>query len=180
MEKTPANVASDKVCPIFIHRSYQASASAPQTRRTPQTCLQPREIFEVTNITVTSDITVSPASQPALPELQTPLTADEAEAFFVAHDGRWPYSENSGLIDRETAFSIRVLMLQWMSEAELNSYSQRQLMMMYVDFLGCLLEDVCREMADPDLKRWAAERAELMFGGPAKSSGEAMGAGDAR
>jgi hypothetical protein len=127
----------------------------------------------MTNVTMNSDSTVSPASKPALPALRAPLTADEAAAFFAAHDGKWPYSAHSGLIDRETAFSIRVLMLQWMSVAELNSYSQRQLLAMCVDFLGCLLEDVCPEMADPDLKRWAAERATRIVS-------EAMAVADAR
>jgi hypothetical protein len=47
-----------------------------------------------------------------------------------------------------------------MSEDELNSYSQRQLLMMYLtkhisrhpDF-----EKECPEMRDPDVKRWAEE-----------------------
>jgi hypothetical protein len=72
-------------------------------------------------------------------------------------DGR---TAKSGLIDREMAFSIRVLMLRWMSEAELSSYSQRQLLMMYVEFLGCLLEDVCPEVADPEVRKWAVERVQ--------------------
>jgi len=44
----------------------------------------------------------------------------------------WPYCECSGLIDRELARSIRAWALIEMTEAELNSYSQRQLMQMYI------------------------------------------------
>jgi len=44
----------------------------------------------------------------------------------------WPYCEGSGLIDRDLARSIREWALTEMTEAELNSYSQRQLMQMYI------------------------------------------------
>jgi hypothetical protein len=44
----------------------------------------------------------------------------------------WPYSERSGLIERGLARSIRAWALSRMSETELNSYSQRQLVHMYL------------------------------------------------
>jgi len=51
----------------------------------------------------------------------------------------WPYCEGSGLIDRDLARSIREWALTGsascapeMTEAELNNYSQRQLMQMYI------------------------------------------------
>jgi hypothetical protein len=115
-------------------------------------------------INATSPFDNTAGTAPALTELSFPNDEAEAAAFFAAHDGRWPYSENSGLIDRETAFGIRVLMLQWMCEAELNTYSQRQLLAMYVDFLECLLEDVCPEMTGPEVKKWAQERAKYALG----------------
>jgi hypothetical protein len=44
----------------------------------------------------------------------------------------WPFCEGSGLISRDLARSIRAWALTEMTEAELNSYSQRQLMQMYI------------------------------------------------
>jgi len=43
----------------------------------------------------------------------------------------WPYCPGSGLIGRDLAENIRTWALTVMSEAELRSYSQRQLLSMY-------------------------------------------------
>jgi hypothetical protein len=45
----------------------------------------------------------------------------------------WPYSACSGILDRELAAKIRVWALNHMSQAELHSYSQRQLLSMYLE-----------------------------------------------
>jgi hypothetical protein len=45
----------------------------------------------------------------------------------------WPYSAGSGIIDRKLAANIRAWALTHMSEAELHSYSQRQLLSMYLE-----------------------------------------------
>jgi hypothetical protein len=45
----------------------------------------------------------------------------------------WPYSACSGILDRELAANIRVWALTHMSQAELHSYSQRQLLSMYLE-----------------------------------------------
>jgi hypothetical protein len=44
----------------------------------------------------------------------------------------WPYTERSCLIAPDTARSIRAWALNEMTEAQLNSYSQRQLMEMHL------------------------------------------------
>jgi hypothetical protein len=99
-----------------------------------------------------------------------PAEIAEAEAPISTHDGKWPYSENSGLIDRDLARSIRVWALtegangQPMAEAELHSYSQRQLLQMYVDHLAKVLERVRPEMANPERRAWALERAKYVRG----------------
>src|SRR5258707_15257823 len=48
----------------------------------------------------------------------------------------WPFSEGSMLIDKELARNITAWALTCMSPAELRSYSQRQLMGMYLE--SCL------------------------------------------
>jgi hypothetical protein len=45
----------------------------------------------------------------------------------------WPYSACSLIIDRKLAANIRAWALTHMSEAELHSYSQRQLLSMYLE-----------------------------------------------
>jgi hypothetical protein len=45
----------------------------------------------------------------------------------------WPYSACSGILDRELAANIRAWALTHMSQAELHSYSQRQLLSMYLE-----------------------------------------------
>jgi hypothetical protein len=45
----------------------------------------------------------------------------------------WPYSACSGILDREFAANIRVWALTHMSQAQLHSYSQRQLLSMYLE-----------------------------------------------
>jgi hypothetical protein len=45
----------------------------------------------------------------------------------------WPYSACSGILDRKLAANIRAWALTHMSEAELHSYSQRQLLSMYLE-----------------------------------------------
>jgi hypothetical protein len=53
----------------------------------------------------------------------------------------WPYTAGSCLIDPDTARSIRDWALQDMTEAELHSLSQRQLLGMYLDHLReCLVK----------------------------------------
>jgi hypothetical protein len=54
----------------------------------------------------------------------------------------WPFNRNTDIIDRDLARSIRAWALTCMTEAELRSYSQRQLLMMHVDHCGSLLEKV--------------------------------------
>jgi hypothetical protein len=45
----------------------------------------------------------------------------------------WPYSACSGILDRALAANIRAWALTHMSQAELHSYSQRQLLSMYLE-----------------------------------------------
>ena len=45
----------------------------------------------------------------------------------------WPYSAGSGILDRKLAANIRAWALTHMSEVELHSYSQRQLLSMYLE-----------------------------------------------
>jgi hypothetical protein len=45
----------------------------------------------------------------------------------------WPYSACSGILDRKLAANIRAWALTHMSQAELHSYSQRQLLSMYLE-----------------------------------------------
>ena len=47
----------------------------------------------------------------------------------------WPYSACSGILDRKLAESIRAWALSRMSQAELHSYSQRQLLSMYLEHI---------------------------------------------
>jgi len=47
----------------------------------------------------------------------------------------WPYSAGSGIIDRKLAANIRAWALTHMSAAELHSYSQRQLLSMYLEHI---------------------------------------------
>src|SRR5215470_2153056 len=47
----------------------------------------------------------------------------------------WPYSAGSGILDRKLAANIRAWALTHMSEVELHSYSQRQLLSMYLEHI---------------------------------------------
>jgi hypothetical protein len=51
----------------------------------------------------------------------------------AATPSQWPYSACSGILDRKLAANIRAWALTRMSEAELHSYSQRQLLSMYLE-----------------------------------------------
>jgi hypothetical protein len=98
----------------------------------------------------------------SLPAEIAEAEAEPPAAAPLADAGGWPYSESSRLIDRDLAASIRQWALtegangQPMAEAELHSYSQRQLLQMYVDHLAKVLERVRPEMADPARRAWAA------------------------
>jgi hypothetical protein len=118
--------------------------------------------------TTADEMLFSPAAV-AEAEHNNALPASEASGAANLHDG-WPYRENSGLIDRDLARSIRVWALtegangQPMAEVELHSYSQRQLLQMYVDHLAKVLERARPEMADPERQAWAAGRAKYVLG----------------
>jgi hypothetical protein len=71
---------------------------------------------EMTNVTTTTDINDSNAATAAA---STPCA--------------WPYSACSGILDRKLAANIRAWALTHMSEAELHSYSQRQLVSMHLE-----------------------------------------------
>lgn len=98
----------------------------------------------------------------SLPAEIAEAEAEPPAAAPLADAGGWPYSENARLIDRDLAASIRQWALtegangQPMAEAELHSYSQRQLLQMYVDHLAKILERVRPETADPARRAWAA------------------------
>jgi hypothetical protein len=77
----------------------------------------------------------------------------------------WPYTAGSCLIDPDTARSIRAWALQEMTEAELHSLSQRQLMQMHLRKLEARLAKAWPDRADPETKQWAAERAAAMLNG---------------
>jgi hypothetical protein len=96
------------------------------------------------------------------------MTEGELAALYADHEGKWPYSENSDLLSRETALQMRVLLLQYMSTQELHACSVRELFHLYVEFLGLILEDLHPEKFDPETKAWAAERAAAMFGDTSK------------
>jgi hypothetical protein len=51
----------------------------------------------------------------------------------AATPSSWPYSTCSGILDCKLAANIRVWALTCMSQAELHSYSQRQLLSMYLE-----------------------------------------------
>jgi hypothetical protein len=51
----------------------------------------------------------------------------------AASPSTWPYNACSGILDRELAANIRAWALTHMSQAELHSYSQRQLLSMYLE-----------------------------------------------
>jgi hypothetical protein len=91
------------------------------------------------------------------------MSEAELDTLQAEHAGKYPFSENSNLLDRETALDIRVALLQYMSEDELNACSVRELLHLYAEYLRFVLEDLLGE-PDPEIKRWAAERAELTFG----------------
>jgi hypothetical protein len=75
----------------------------------------------------------------------------------------WPYTERSCLIAPDTARSIRAWALKEMTEAQLNSYSQRQLMEMHLKRARDILAKVRPEMNDPENKAWSQAKAEEMF-----------------
>jgi hypothetical protein len=75
----------------------------------------------------------------------------------------WPYTERSCLIAPDTARSTRAWALKEMTEAQLNSYSQRQLMEMHLKRARDLLAKVRPEMNDPDVQAWSQTKAEAMF-----------------
>jgi hypothetical protein len=58
---------------------------------------------------------------------------DNAVAAPAATPSSWPYSACSGILDCKLAANIRAWVLTHMSEAELHSYSQRQLLSMYLE-----------------------------------------------
>jgi hypothetical protein len=110
------------------------------------------------------------SAQPAaasLPALDTDyletLTPAELSTLFASHAGLWPYSARANILDRETALDIRILLLQWMNEAELNSYSVGELIDLYCEFLHQLLDDFCSEAEerthDPAVKVRAMKAA---------------------
>jgi hypothetical protein len=80
----------------------------------------------------------------------------------------WPYCECSGLIDRDLARSIREWALTGsgscppeMTEAELNSYSQRQLMQMYIQRgIVPTIEEVLKRQRTPEK---AQQRQKLFW-----------------
>ena len=70
----------------------------------------------------------------------------------------WPYCAGSGLIDRDLARSIRAWALTEMTEAELNSYSQRQLMQMYIQRgIVPTIEKVLKRQRSPEDSASAAK-----------------------
>lgn len=72
----------------------------------------------------------------------------------------WPYCECSGLIDRDLARSIRAWALTEMTDAELNSYSQRQLMQMYIQRgIVPTIEKVLKRQRTPEENSTAAKAA---------------------
>jgi hypothetical protein len=106
----------------------------------------------------TNEITVTfPNSTPALDtDYLSTLTPTERATIFEGHRGRYPYSACSGLLDEDTAVEMRTILLQWMPEAELNSYSVGALIGLYCEFLGEVLEDLClaaeERTHDPSIK----------------------------
>jgi hypothetical protein len=80
----------------------------------------------------------------------------------TSHIG-WPYTERSFLIGPDTARSIRAWALKEMTEAQLNSYSQRQLMEMHLRRARDILAKARPEMNDPDVQAWPQAKAEVMF-----------------
>jgi hypothetical protein len=75
----------------------------------------------------------------------------------------WPYTERSCLIAPDIARSIRAWALKEMTEAHLNSYSQRQLMEMHLKRARDILAKVRPERNDPDVQAWSQAKAEEMF-----------------
>jgi hypothetical protein len=63
----------------------------------------------------------------------TDVNDHNAVAGAASTSSGWPYSACSGILDRELAANIRVWALTHMSQAELHSYSQRQLLGMYLE-----------------------------------------------
>jgi len=63
----------------------------------------------------------------------TAFNDSDAAAAAAATPSAWPYSARSGILDRELAANIRAWALTHMSQTELHSYSQRQLLGMYLE-----------------------------------------------
>jgi hypothetical protein len=63
----------------------------------------------------------------------TDINDRNAAAAPASTPGAWPYSACSGILDRKLAANIRAWALTHMSEAELHSYSQGQLLSMYLE-----------------------------------------------
>jgi hypothetical protein len=63
----------------------------------------------------------------------TDRNGSNAVAAAAATPSAWPYSACSGILDRKLAANIRAWALTHMSQAELHSYSQRQLLSMYFE-----------------------------------------------
>jgi hypothetical protein len=72
----------------------------------------------------------------------------------------WPYNRSTGIIPRDMAQSIRAWALTCMTEAELRSYSQQQLLLMYVGHLDDELGKVLKPQRTPE-ESMATARAVL-------------------
>jgi hypothetical protein len=77
----------------------------------------------------------------------------------------WPYNPNTAIIPCDLARSIRAWALAEMSEAQLHSYSQRQLLLMYVAHLGTILASI-REPTRTQEESIAAARRVMGIDGP--------------
>jgi len=81
---------------------------------------------DVTDTTTTTDINDRNDSNAVAAAAATPSGAGSSTS-------AWPYSACSGILDRKLAANIRAWALTHMSQAELHSYSQRQLLSMYLE-----------------------------------------------
>lgn len=85
----------------------------------------------------------------------------------------WPFNRNTTIIDRKLARSIRAWALTCMTEAELRSYSQRQLLIMHIEHCGSLLGKVLRPARSPEDAE-AAARYVLGVEDPNNGSGASL------
>jgi hypothetical protein len=72
----------------------------------------------------------------------------------------WPFNRNTDIMDRDLARSIRAWALTCMTEAELRSYSQQQLLLMYIGHLDDVLGKVLKQQRTAE-ESMAAARAVL-------------------